>query len=195
MRPSADIDAARRSHARLLATAEAMTDDSPQRPSLLSGWSIGHVLAHLARNADSHTRLLEGVATGEVREQYPTRGMREADIAAGGGRNVGELRRDLTRACEQLELAWDAVPDDSWNLECKLRAGLRPAHELPFRRLREVEVHHADLGLAYSPQDWPDEYVAEELRRRLLTLRDRCDQRALTAWLLNRGPAPDLGPW
>ncbi len=166
-----------------------------QRPSRLAGWSIGHVLTHLARNADSHTWLLEGVAADEVRTQYPTPGMREADIAAGAGRSVGELREDLARACQRLEHAWNAVPDDAWDRECMFAAGMSRADDLPFRRLREVEVHHVDLGLAYAPRDWPHEYVVGELRRQLDGLRGRCDQHELAAWLLNRGPAPDLGPW
>ena len=41
-----------------------------------------------------------------------------------------------------------------------------PADDLPFRRWREVLVHHADLGDAgYTPSNWPAEYVDEELRR------------------------------
>ena len=32
-----------------------------------------------------------------------------------------------------------------------------------FLRWREVEVHRADLGLGYGPDDWPAEYVRTEL--------------------------------
>ncbi len=32
-----------------------------------------------------------------------------------------------------------------------------------FARWREVEVHRADLGLGYGPEDWPGEYVREDL--------------------------------
>lgn len=35
--------------------------------------------------------------------------------------------------------------------------------ELPFRRWREVEIHHADLGLAFGWQDWAADYVEREL--------------------------------
>ncbi len=41
-----------------------------------------------------------------------------------------------------------------------------PHADLPFRRLREVVVHHADLGDdGFTPEDWPSDYVREELRR------------------------------
>ena len=37
--------------------------------------------------------------------------------------------------------------------------------DVPFRRWREAEVHHVDLGLEYSWRDWPAEYVRLELQR------------------------------
>ena len=37
--------------------------------------------------------------------------------------------------------------------------------DLPFRRWREVEVHHADLGSPASRENWPADYVRPELRR------------------------------
>ena len=41
-----------------------------------------------------------------------------------------------------------------------------PHADLPFRRLREVLVHHADLGDdGFTPAEWPADYVREELRR------------------------------
>src|SRR5256885_1453499 len=46
-----------RATSRLLATAAA-PDGDPTAPSLLPGWSRGHVLSHVARNADG----LEGVS-------------------------------------------------------------------------------------------------------------------------------------
>jgi maleylpyruvate isomerase len=36
----------------LAATAAALTDGQAREASLLPGWSRGHVLTHLARNAD-----------------------------------------------------------------------------------------------------------------------------------------------
>ncbi len=41
-----------------------------------------------------------------------------------------------------------------------------PCLGLPFRRWREVEIHHADLGLpGFTFDEWPADYVREELRR------------------------------
>ena len=38
-----------------------------------------------------------------------------------------------------------------------------PAAELLTRRLVEVELHHCDLGVGYSPADWPTAFAAIEL--------------------------------
>jgi maleylpyruvate isomerase len=37
-------------------------------------------------------------------------------------------------------------------------------HELPFRRWREVSVHHVDLGIGMGFEDLPSEYLRRELR-------------------------------
>ena len=41
-----------------------LTDADTRGPSLLPGWTRGHVLTHLARNADGGTRLLGWARTG-----------------------------------------------------------------------------------------------------------------------------------
>jgi maleylpyruvate isomerase len=46
---------------RLLATAAALTDAQAREPSLLPGWTRGHVLTHIARNADGMVNLPRGV--------------------------------------------------------------------------------------------------------------------------------------
>ncbi|WTO66137.1 maleylpyruvate isomerase N-terminal domain-containing protein [Streptomyces sp. NBC_00212] len=47
-----------RGSARLGATLASLTDQQAGRPSLLTGWSRGHVVTHLARSADAYHRLL-----------------------------------------------------------------------------------------------------------------------------------------
>ena len=42
----------------LIASIGGLTDADARGPSLLPGWTRGHVLTHLARNADGGTRLL-----------------------------------------------------------------------------------------------------------------------------------------
>jgi uncharacterized protein (TIGR03083 family) len=57
-------------HQRLLAGLAELTDDDARRPSLLPGWTVGHVLTHLARNADGNVRMLDAANRGEVVAMY-----------------------------------------------------------------------------------------------------------------------------
>jgi maleylpyruvate isomerase len=195
VRPTEEIDACVAAHRRVLTTVERLRDDDVRAPSLLPGWSRAHVIAHLARNADSHVWLFEGARIGEIRHQYPRAGMRETDIEASSAQTADALVHDLRRSCDALERAWHDLDDDLWERECVVTTGSRAVSELVFRRLREVEVHHVDLGEAYSSADWPDTYVEGELRRRLAGLASRADHRALVEWLIGRQPAPELGRW
>jgi uncharacterized protein (TIGR03083 family) len=54
----------------LLATAAALGDAEVRGPSLLPGWSRGHVLTHIARNADGLGNLLRWARTGAETPMY-----------------------------------------------------------------------------------------------------------------------------
>ena len=77
---SAEIEAAT---SRLLATAKTLSDAEVLAPSGLPGWSRGHVLTHIARNADSLVNLLTWAATGVEHPQYPSMQARDTAIEAG----------------------------------------------------------------------------------------------------------------
>src|SRR5919206_1227017 len=91
-----NLDDVHFSHGRVVSTLSGLTDTAARRPSLLPGWTVGHVATHLARNADSHVRLLEAARRGEVADQYPGgAAQREAEIEAGAGRPAAELVADV----------------------------------------------------------------------------------------------------
>ncbi len=83
------LGAWREAEDRLLATIAPLDDATMARPSLLAGWTVAHLLTHLARNADSHVRRTEAAIAGVVVDQYPG-GLAEraADIEAGAGRSA-----------------------------------------------------------------------------------------------------------
>jgi maleylpyruvate isomerase len=199
--PGAAIEFCRAAHARLLAAVEELTDDQARSPSRLPGWTVGHVLTHLARNADSHTRRLEGALRGQDVPRYGP-GQRDAAIAEGAGRPAGEIVPDLKAAQEALETVWDRSMAAGWPNRQLLGDDRWETNGSPARRLREAEVHHVDLGLGYEPSDWPEDYVTWELPRALATVPGRArrpdDVRDLVAWAIGRGPLPslvELGPW
>ncbi len=79
-----DVEACTTAHQRLLATLEGLTDDEAWAPSVLPGWTVGHVLTHLARNADGQVRMLRAAEIGAVAHQYEGGAAgRAADIDAG----------------------------------------------------------------------------------------------------------------
>jgi maleylpyruvate isomerase len=41
--------------------------------------------------------------------------------------------------------------------------------------LRELELHHVDLDAGYRPQDWPPDFVAEQLKRVTVSLGERAE--------------------
>jgi maleylpyruvate isomerase len=151
---------------RLLASASALSDEQMREPSLLPGWTRGHVLTHVARCSDGMQNLFTWAETGVETPQYPSLEARAADIEAGAGRSADEINADVASSADAFISRARKLPDDAWTTVVRAIRG--PAHPAWFvlnRRLFEVEVHHADLGLRYRPADWPDWFVSAELYR------------------------------
>ncbi|MFJ3230429.1 maleylpyruvate isomerase family mycothiol-dependent enzyme [Streptomyces sp. NPDC086787] len=141
---------------RLLAAAAALDNASTEKPSRLPGWTRGHVLAHLARNADALVNVLEG------RPMYTSSEARDADIERDAPRTLDLHLADLRESAARFQEA-GAVPAD-WSRTVALRNGVTDsASRLPFRRWIEVELHHVDLGVGYELEDLPEEFTVREI--------------------------------
>lgn len=201
--PDVAITLCRSAHARLLAAVEGMSDEQVCRPSRLPGWTMAHVLTHIARNADGHGRRLEAALRGEELARYPGGSQqRSSEITDGSQRRAHEIVSDLSAAEVRLEDVWERSVAAGWPHRDLLSGDHWATIASPSRRLREVEMHHVDLGIGYEPSDWPEDYVSWELPRVLTTVPDRLknpdDMRHVVAWFTGRGPVPaaiDLGPW
>ncbi|MDL4815285.1 maleylpyruvate isomerase family mycothiol-dependent enzyme [Actinomadura opuntiae] len=159
--PLAAITAATRG---LLASAERLDDAAMRAPSLLPGWTRGHVLTHVARNADGGTRLLTWARTGVESREYPSVDARAAEIEAGAGRPAAVLVADVRDSAERWAEAYAAMPDDAWERVVQWTSGARrPAARASDARLTEVLTHHVDLDAGFGPADWPADYVARML--------------------------------
>ncbi|MEZ5116840.1 MAG: maleylpyruvate isomerase family mycothiol-dependent enzyme [Candidatus Nanopelagicales bacterium] len=144
----------------LLATAETLSDDDCRAPSVLPGWSRGHVLTHLARNADGLGSLVTWARTGVETPMYASPEARTADIDSGAGRSAAALVADLRESSERLDEALGTLDAGALGVEMTLLSGASlEAAEIPVLRRREVEIHHVDLDVGYSPDDWPDDFV------------------------------------
>ena len=132
---------------------DQLTDDDLAAPSGLPDWSRAHVVAHLARNADALVNLLHWARTGVEKRMYPSREVRDADIAATAAQLPAELRADYAAACARLAVAIETLPATAWTAEVVNGQGVPvPATEVPWMRAKEVWVHGTDLraGLAFA---------------------------------------------
>ncbi|MEY9872769.1 maleylpyruvate isomerase [Streptacidiphilus sp. MAP12-33] len=165
--PTTDIPVLAAATSRLLATVDALREERLAEPSLLPGWTRGHVLAHIARNADGLTNLLTGARTGAPTPMYPSPEAREEGIRAGAKRSLAAHAADLRASAARFDAAVAAMPDAAWAAEVPHRLGAFPASGVVARRIEEVEYHHVDLGLpqAYAPGDWPEAFVRHQLAR------------------------------
>ncbi|NJP67345.1 maleylpyruvate isomerase family mycothiol-dependent enzyme [Streptomyces spiramenti] len=157
-RPEADLSGLARATDALLATVPGLDQAALTAPSRLPGWSRGHVLAHLARNADALVNVMEG------RPMYADAGTRDRDIEAGAGRAPSDQLVDLRAAADRLRDAFDARPDNAWGATVALRNGVTDsASGVPFRRWLEVELHHVDLGVDRDVSDFSGAFTDRAL--------------------------------
>jgi maleylpyruvate isomerase len=169
--PADDVRRVEASTAALLTAIGSLDDAGMRSPSALPGWTRGHVLTHLARNADGLGNLVTWALTGARTPMYPSAEARSADIEAGAGRPAAEIVVDLRAAAHRLgQQLHELVQAGTAALEHPVAFGsggpespARPAAMIPVARRREVEVHRADLDLGYGPGDWPDDFVRETL--------------------------------
>jgi maleylpyruvate isomerase len=166
----ADLAELTASHHRLLAAlsgAQALDDQAARAPSGLPGWSRGHVLTHLARNADGLCNLVEWAETGQPHPMYPSMQAREADIEAGAARPASELVADLAAASRRIEERLSGLAGPALDALVEMGPMRIPtrAVELVSMRVREVEIHYVDLTIGYWPADWSRGFVDRTLRQ------------------------------
>lgn len=152
----ADVDTAT---GRLLDTAARLDDEAVAAPSALPGWTRGHVLTHLARNADALGNLLDSARTGERLPMYPSRQARNDDIEASAGRGAAAQLTDLRASVDRLATGVRDLPAEDWGAPVIPLDRPQPAWTILVLRLCEVELHHVDLATGYAPADWAEDFV------------------------------------
>jgi maleylpyruvate isomerase len=141
---------------RLVRTVDSLPDDAFGEPSGLPDWTRGHVVAHLTLNAEGLAGALTGLIQGEPTPMYRSQDSRDDDIDKLAAAEPSELRDRLLAATTGFADAVAAVPDDAWGTPIERVPGgpTFRAGAVPGMRLREVEIHHADLDAGYSHADW-----------------------------------------
>lgn len=151
-----DLACVRDATDRLLTAVAHLDNAAVTDPSRLPGWSRGHVLAHLARNADALVNVFEG------RPMYVSAEARDADIERDAPRPLAVHLADVRDSAARFQRA-GAAPAD-WSRAVTLRNGVTDsASRVPFRRWAEVELHHVDLGIGYELEDLPAEFAEREI--------------------------------
>ncbi|MGC8918418.1 maleylpyruvate isomerase family mycothiol-dependent enzyme [Streptomyces sp. PG2] len=174
-------------------------------PSALPDWTRGHLLAHVAANADALCNLVHWAATGEETPMYASAEERAAGIAKGASLTAGELRSWLTDSARKLAAGLDGLTEAQWQHPVVTAQGRTvPATELPWMRAREVCVHAVDLGTGVVtfgdlPKGFLTALVAEIRAKRGLDELPEGPLPEVAAWLAGRphtlADAPGLGPW
>ena len=158
---------------RLLGTMRGLTDDDVRQPSLLPGWTRGHVLTHVARGPDAMRNLLEGVRTGVPGTGYASQEERDRAIEEGARRGPSELLTDVESSARLFRDVVVALPEDAWQRPVHVLTGATfPAAQLLQRRVVELVLHHTDLGAGYRVADWPEEFVEMDLGEPMRTQRE-----------------------
>ncbi len=136
------------------------TRRTPQ-PSLLPDWSRAHVVAHLTLNAEGLAGVLHGAHVGQPQPMYASQEARNVDIAELATAAPADLRERFLASIGRFGEALGAMAEGDWVGRFERVPGAAPdlaLVNLPLMRVREVEIHHADLAAGYSAVDWPEAF-------------------------------------
>ena len=166
-----DVDLIAHETDRLLETIHTLSDDDVRQPSLCPGWSRGHVLTHIARNADGLRDVLRAAANGGDGAFYESQAVRDADIEAGAGRTAAELEADVETSADRLLEAIAETPAEVLDVRVPRlrvvddpeRQVMIPAGKTLALRVRELVFHHCDLDAGYTLADAQPDWVTGEI--------------------------------
>ncbi|GAA4547196.1 maleylpyruvate isomerase family mycothiol-dependent enzyme [Pseudonocardia xishanensis] len=187
-----------------LAAAATPTSAGYAAHTALPGWTRGHLVAHVAANADALRNLVHWAATGDVTPMYATPEERIAAIEWGSRLPAGQLGHWLRTSAARLQTACDQLRGEQWAHEVRTAQGRTvPASEIAWLRAREVWVHAADLGTGVAFADLPDDFLraleADIVERRGAVPDVAGPLAERVAWLAGRphalAGAPELDAW
>lgn len=135
--------------------SERLDDADLDGPSLLPGWSRGHLLAHVCTHAETLVRLAAAARTGERLPGHPWP-EQTADIESGAGLAPDLLRAWVLSSAAGLGEALELLDIEQWHAELEVPGGHRVRiADLPWLRIREMSVHAVDLGVGLAFSDLP----------------------------------------
>ncbi len=156
---------------RFLATTRSLDDVGA--PTLCAGWTRGHVVSHVARNADGLVRLVRSAVDGTRDTMYASREERNADIEAGARRSPAELAEDVEATAAVLDGALARLGPEHADHPLERTPGdIRGrGADIVLMRLRELTWHHVDLDAGFGFADLEPPLVALFLEEEVERLR------------------------
>lgn len=148
---------------RYLRTVAGLTDEQFVEPSVLPGWTVAHVISHVASNATGITRAVRAAMADDPHPWvYESNAARDAEIDERAAWPVAALRALNAGSTDDLRAAFAECPEDKLDVLLPRAADAGPPWSVADwigARWREVEIHHTDLGVGYTHADWTDEFV------------------------------------
>lgn len=182
---------------RLVRTVDGLSADDLAAPSLLPRWTRAHVVAHVALNAEGLARVMTGQRRGAPRTMYDSQEARDSDIEVLAAADASELRERLMAGTHAFSQALAGLREEDATARFDRTPGGQSiaVGSIPLMRLREVEIHHADLDAGYSHRDWSPDFATvllDSMTRRPYDQPFRVHARDLDrTWQLGEG---DGGP-
>jgi maleylpyruvate isomerase len=153
--PTREIEWLREGTSLLLSRIDQVPEGDFSRPSNLDGWTVGHLVAHVAYNAKAIQRLLRWAATGIETPMYSSTAARNEEIEQGSRLPAAELKAFCHSSAEDLDRAITTLSPTAWHVEVRTAQGrVVPASETVWMRVREVWVHAADIVAVAQPADF-----------------------------------------
>ncbi|MDO5739649.1 MAG: maleylpyruvate isomerase family mycothiol-dependent enzyme [Ornithinimicrobium sp.] len=164
-RAADNLDLLDHESAKLLTTVEGLTTQDLARATLCTGWTVGHVLTHLSRNAEALLNLVRWAVDGQERDSYASDAARTDDIEAGAGRPLQDIVSDLRSSGERFRQEAEQLrgPAGEATVLSRLGTPVTGAQVIAMRSL-EVVFHHVDLRVGYTFDDADPAWVARTMR-------------------------------
>lgn len=160
-----DLALLRTADDRWLITLASLTEPEVREPSLLPGWSRAHVAAHVTLNGEAFRRVLTAVLAGEPASMYDSNEARDADIEELSAAPLADLVTRSRGVAGELTALLGRLGPEHADVMVDRLAGVSGGVTFPVRgvlprRLNEVWIHLADLGLPRATRaDWPVEFT------------------------------------
>ncbi|MEV4158306.1 maleylpyruvate isomerase family mycothiol-dependent enzyme [Nocardia salmonicida] len=147
-------------HERERALIQGIDEDSARAPSLLPGWTRGHVLSCRLAFLRAARRQVDNALAGSSSDFYDGgKPGREAEIDKHANSQADWLVAAVQREIHGLDQAWAEMSEADWLRPANYREPCTLASVL-HGSWRETEIHCVDYGLGVDVASWSPEFCA-----------------------------------